>query len=363
MLMERFKKRSMILQSEKLDLNAAVKILVSLPEFVAPLRPKFHEFEERGRLLLGINVYKEERCRERRRNPIHDYGIAKDPVLTLRINSDLVLYSKTDGNNGDIGTNQDFNSQAVSNDISGAIENIPLQPQETYSNLETYSQVTDSLSQHWQEIYLQAVQVSLQTGLTNFPMLERRKETRLSASLERHNQAPNTDIPDHVEEQVCTTTGISTVHQRRDFKVQFLFCHYLETTTKEKMTSSMSLITLIDCNYPERKFLFAQQMMLLLYLGIHSAFRAWVKTVNPVSKDNHCMLHRYALASTTLPSDLKLVLDDVATMVNFIKSNTLNTRVFHLLCQELYIDHQNLLFYTEVRWLSRGNMLSLEYIL
>ncbi|KAI6659467.1 hypothetical protein LOD99_10768 [Oopsacas minuta] len=101
------------------------------------------------------------------------------------------------------------------------------------------------------------------------------------------------------------------------------------------MTSSMSLITLIDCNYPERKFLFAQQMVLLLYLGIHSAFRAWVKTVNPVSKDNHCMIHRYALASTTLPSDLKLVLDDVATMV--INSGN-NSRSLEVVCSDQVSD-------------------------
>ena len=81
-LMERFNKSSKILQSEKLDLNAAVKILVSLREYVATLRPKFHEFEERGRLRSGVNVYKEERCRKRRRNPIYDDGIAKDAVLT-----------------------------------------------------------------------------------------------------------------------------------------------------------------------------------------------------------------------------------------------------------------------------------------
>ena len=92
--------------------------------------------------------------------------------------------------------------------------------------------------------------------------------------------------------------------------------------------------------------------------GIHSGFRARVKRVNPVSKHNHCMIHRYALASKTLPSDLKLVLDDIVTMVNFIKSIALNTRVFCLLCQEIDIDHENLMFYTEVRWLSRGNMLS-----
>ena len=45
-------------------------------------------------------------------------------------------------------------------------------------------------------------------------------------------------------------------------------------------------------------------------------------------------------------------------MVNEIKSTALNTRLFRLLCQVLDENHEELLFHTEVRWLSRGNMLS-----
>ncbi|KAI6649594.1 hypothetical protein LOD99_6760 [Oopsacas minuta] len=147
----------------------------------------------------------------------------------------------------------------------------------------------------------------------------------------------------------------------RDFKEEFLFCHCLETTTKgEDVFQQVS-------DYFDRMGLSWKNVSACTtedapaMLGIHSGFRARVKTVNPVSKHNHCMIHRYPLASKTLPSDLKLVLDDVVTMVNFIKSSALNTHVFRLLCQELYIDHQNFLFYTEVHWLSRGNMLSRVY--
>ncbi|KAI6656026.1 hypothetical protein LOD99_1760 [Oopsacas minuta] len=148
-----------------------------------------------------------------------------------------------------------------------------------------------------------------------------------------------------------------------DFKEEFLFCHCSETATKgedifQQVSDYFDRMGLSWKNVPACTTDGAPAM-----LGIHSGFRARVKTVNPVSKHNHCMIHRYALASKTLPSDLKLVLDDVVTMVNFIKSSALNTRVFRLLCQELDIDHQNLLFYTEVRWLSRGNMLSRVYSL
>ena len=93
-------------------------------------------------------------------------------------------------------------------------------------------------------------------------------------------------------------------------------------------------------------------------LGNRSGFRARVKTVNPNTKHIHCMIHRYALAAKTLPPELKATLEDVIHMVNCIKSSALNTRLFRLLCQEFDDDQEALLFRTEVRWLSRGNMLS-----
>ena len=69
------------------------------------------------------------------------------------------------------------------------------------------------------------------------------------------------------------------------------------------------------------------------------------------------MLHRYALACKTLPPGLRLVFDDVVYMINTIKSSSLNTRLFSLRCQELGSDHEALLFHSEVRWLSRGNVI------
>ena len=43
------------------------------------------------------------------------------------------------------------------------------------------------------------------------------------------------------------------------------------------------------------------------------------------------MIHQYALASKTLPSELKATHDNVINMVNFIKSTALNTRLVRLL--------------------------------
>ena len=55
------------------------------------------------------------------------------------------------------------------------------------------------------------------------------------------------------------------------------------------------------------------------------------------------------------------MLDDVIKVVNMIMSSALNTRLFRLFCQDLDSEHQNLLYYTEVRWLSRGNVVKRVY--
>ncbi|KAI6651837.1 hypothetical protein LOD99_4716 [Oopsacas minuta] len=82
-----------------------------------------------------------------------------------------------------------------------------------------------------------------------------------------------------------------------DFKEEFLFCHCLETTTKgEDVFQQVS-------DYFGRMRLSWKNVSACTtdgtpaMLGIHSGFRARVKTVNPVSKHNHCTIHRYALAS------------------------------------------------------------------
>ncbi|KAI6656114.1 hypothetical protein LOD99_1447 [Oopsacas minuta] len=78
----------------------------------------------------------------------------------------------------------------------------------------------------------------------------------------------------------------------------------------------------------------------------------------------HCVIHRQALACKTIPPQLLEMMSTIIKIVNFIiKSSALNTRLFRELCEDMTASHQTLLFYTQVRWLSKGNVLQRVQIL
>ncbi|XP_046976463.1 SCAN domain-containing protein 3-like [Vanessa cardui] len=96
-------------------------------------------------------------------------------------------------------------------------------------------------------------------------------------------------------------------------------------------------------------------------LGSRSGLAALVKTKNPSAITTHCVIHRQALAAKTLPECFTIALKTAIKVVNFIKKSALNTRLFKQLCSDMNSEHETLLFHTEVRWLSKGNMLSRLY--
>ena len=68
------------LQDPKLDLNAAVAMVVSLKRFVEAKRETFTEYERHGATLSGTSDYVH--TRQRPRNVRFDYGPASDAELT-----------------------------------------------------------------------------------------------------------------------------------------------------------------------------------------------------------------------------------------------------------------------------------------
>ena len=91
-------------------------------------------------------------------------------------------------------------------------------------------------------------------------------------------------------------------------------------------------------------------------LGRKSGFQSYVKAVLHKIIFTHCFIHRFALCAKVLPPELLSCLQQIVKIVNFVKTSALNTRIFANLCADLGSYHKCLLFYTEVRWLSRGNM-------
>ena len=93
-------------------------------------------------------------------------------------------------------------------------------------------------------------------------------------------------------------------------------------------------------------------------LGNRSGFAALMRKEVPNIIVTHCILHRHALVSKCPPTELKNVMSIVVRSVNFIRGHALNHRLFQVFCQEIGSEHSVLLFHTEVRWLSRGRVLT-----
>jgi hypothetical protein len=87
-------------------------------------------------------------------------------------------------------------------------------------------------------------------------------------------------------------------------------------------------------------------------------FIAPAKQTNPGIVLTHCFLHSKALVSKSVVSEVQKVLDEMIKMVNYIKSRPLQLRLFSALCSPMGAAHTLLLLLTEVRWLSRGRVLS-----
>ncbi|XP_012590098.1 PREDICTED: SCAN domain-containing protein 3 [Condylura cristata] len=92
--------------------------------------------------------------------------------------------------------------------------------------------------------------------------------------------------------------------------------------------------------------------------GRHSEVVTQIKALAPQCKITHCFIHRESLVMKKVSAELNSVLMDIVKIVNYVKSNALNSRLFSLLCDNMETDHKQLLLHTEMWWLSQGKVLS-----
>ena len=140
-------------------------------------------------------------------------------------------------------------------------------------------------------------------------------------------------------------------------KEEMLFCHPMESTTTA--TDIFQVVT----NYFQQNQLLWDSLEGVCtdgapaMLGLQSGFITRVKEKSPSATGTHCILHCEALASITLPVEMRDVMNLAIKGVNFINVGALNSRLFKQLCVDMDSEHQSLLFHTNVRWFSKGNML------
>ncbi|XP_042203808.1 zinc finger BED domain-containing protein 5-like [Homarus americanus] len=143
-----------------------------------------------------------------------------------------------------------------------------------------------------------------------------------------------------------------------DIKEEYLFCTQLEATTTavDVMEKLSSFFTANRISWENCCGVCTDGAPAML--GSKSGFQKRVKEVAPNAKGIHCMIHRFALASKTLPDELCKILEAVVKCDNFVKAGDLNSRFFQNLCRDMDSEHEALLFYSKVRWLSKGNVVN-----
>ncbi|PVD36572.1 hypothetical protein C0Q70_03557 [Pomacea canaliculata] len=95
-------------------------------------------------------------------------------------------------------------------------------------------------------------------------------------------------------------------------------------------------------------------------VGCHSGLAS--RVIRKVVESNgtellrlHCIIHQQNLCGKVL--NLDHVMKIVVSTVNFIRSQALNHRTFKEFLTEIECEYEDVLFHSEVRWLSRGKLL------
>ena len=139
---------------------------------------------------------------------------------------------------------------------------------------------------------------------------------------------------------------------------QFLFCKELSVTTKGEDIFNILNNYLDKCQLSWKWCVGICADEAPSMVGCIKGLVAFIKKKNENVIVTHCFLYREALMSRTLGKNLREVLDEVVKMVNFTKTRPAKSRVFEKNFANVDSQHKQLLLHTDVRWLSKGKVLT-----
>ncbi|XP_068247742.1 zinc finger BED domain-containing protein 5-like [Palaemon carinicauda] len=139
---------------------------------------------------------------------------------------------------------------------------------------------------------------------------------------------------------------------------QFLCCKGMSTTTRGQDIFDVLTDYLREMNLTWKSCVGICTDGAPCMTGCIKGFVSLAEKENSDLIRTHCFLHREVLISKISQEDLKLVLHQLVEIVNYIKSSPLKSRLFEQLCKGMDSQHVRLLMHTEVRWLSKGKVLT-----
>ena len=139
---------------------------------------------------------------------------------------------------------------------------------------------------------------------------------------------------------------------------EFLFCQPLETTSKAVDVFQMLIDFFDKTELSWIKLVGVCNDGAPAMIGANSGLISLVKQKNPAIQGTHCMIHKAALVSKTISKRVHEHMSVIIKVVNYVKSSAFNVRLFSKFCKDMDADHTSLLYHTQVRWLSKGNILS-----
>lgn len=188
-------------------------------------------------------------------------------------------------------------------------------------------------------------------------MSENLKTHQIKRILESDYFAIQLDESTDITNLAQLLTYVRYVHSKK-FHEEFLFCRALSirTTGEDIFHMVDSFVKENQLDWPKCVGICTDGARAMT--GRFSGLVKRIQDIAPEAKWTHCGIHREALACKKIPASLDITLKNAVKIVNLIKARATNSRIFAAICKELGSEHETLLLHTEVRWLSRGRVVS-----